>query len=749
MTPPPPNPLLAAALGYAADGLEVFPVNEATKTPYTTHGMNDATTDAEQIERWWASFPKALVGCRVPEDVVILDTDPRHDGGRAWLELERQNHPIKPGRVHASGRNDGGRHNWFRRPNGKLSIKKLDAWAKANGIGKAVGKKWTAGIDILHHGHRYTILPPSPHPETAKPYRWIAEGEPGPMPEWLAELIVAPDVAEPERPAEPKERLDSIADWYSQAATWAKILDGWTLVDGNGEDDGSKWRHPTATAAYSATVRHGCLFVYSPNTGLEETEQGDPHGYTKFRAWAELWHNGDLSTAASDAYEQRDGPREDLSALAAELDTRAAPPDPAAEVTPDYDDDLRALLVDWGEFWKVDHNAVDWLIEPIIASQRAHALFAPGGTGKSLLSLWLAACAATGRPMFDSAPARPLRVLYLDYEMTSSDLAERLESMGFAPGDDLTNLHYALLPSLPGLDHEDGGKAVVRLARLVDAELVIIDTFGRAVHGDENDADTVRAWFRWTGIHLKHDGRAFLRVDHAGKDLEKGQRGTSAKNDDVDVVWQMTASGDDFTLKARKRRMGWVPDVVRLVRSDEPTLSYALTSGAEMPAGTHEAVVALDELSVSPDASNREAARLLRDAGRGKKNAAIRAAQNIRRRAVESDAHRRQVAQIHTVVGEREAVDNPVESNTCTAPQQPVAHTEGERARRTTDEQLPSVDNPQAGAAPDVTGRNGAHQSSASGGARRSIERAHPAPPSDEGITDNDQPESFDLEELM
>ena len=58
------------------------------------------------------------------------------------------------------------------------------------------------------------------------------------------------------------------AEWYNDNASWSEILTGWRLVSGNGEDDGSKWAHPTATAAFSATIRHECLFVYSPTPGL-------------------------------------------------------------------------------------------------------------------------------------------------------------------------------------------------------------------------------------------------------------------------------------------------------------------------------------------------------------------------------------------------------------------------------------------------------------------------------------------------
>ncbi len=302
-----------------------------------------------------------------------------------------------------------------------------------------------------------------------------------------------------------------------------------------------------------------------------------------------------------------------------------------APISEDPDQPLRDMLLDWPTFWAHDHTDAEWLAEPLIPAQRSVALFAPGGEGKSLLALWLTAHLATGRDPFTGRQQPAIDVLYLDYEMTESDLSERLQDLGFGPDADLTRLHYALLPSLPGLDQPDGGRAVVRLAELCDASLVIIDTFGRAVHGDENDADTVRAWYRWTGLHLKAAGRAFLRTDHAGKDLTKGQRGSSGKNDDVDIVWQMTAKDAGmFTLTAKKRRMGWVPLTVEIRRVDEP-LGYELADQPSVPAGTKECADALDALGLPDDAYVRACARALRDNGHRARQDVIRAAVKYRK----------------------------------------------------------------------------------------------------------------------
>lgn len=313
--------LVDFALFYASEGLEVFPVKPDTKAPWTENGMYDATTNPTQITAWWTEHPNALIGCRIPENVVVLDIDPRHGGDKTWQALQDHYGPAIATRRHKSGRGDDGGHDWWNKPAGiKLSVKALNEFARQNGTGHATGKRgWTSGIDILHHTHRYTILPPSPHPATGKPYQWRKDGlgTPTDMPQWLAHYITLPEPAP--QPVNTKTQLrvadtDSIADWFSANHSWSDILGpaGWILTAGDGDTDGSKWRHPNATAESSASVKHGCLFVYTPNTDLEQTDEGSPNGHTRFRAWAILEHDADLKRAARIAREMRDGPDIDL-----------------------------------------------------------------------------------------------------------------------------------------------------------------------------------------------------------------------------------------------------------------------------------------------------------------------------------------------------------------------------------------------------------------------------------------------------
>jgi hypothetical protein len=287
--------------------------------------------------------------------------------------------------------------------------------------------------------------------------------------------------------------------------------------------------------------------------------------------------------------------------------------------------------IDWATFWSTESPVEDWLLEPIVASGRQTAIYATAKAGKSLLVLDAITAAATGRSVLGYAPQDPITVLYVDLEMTESDLRERLTDLGYGPDDDLSRLHYYQLPPLPPLDGEFGGEILTSIASERGAALVVIDTMARAVSGAENDADTMRAFYRHTGRILKAAGIALLRLDHQGKDEAQGQRGSSAKADDVDVVFRLTRL-DAKTLKLSRThtRVPWVPPEVTIVQEVEPVLRHVVSADA-VPAGTHDCMMALDELDVPFDATAATALATLRKAGRGARKQVVLAALRARR----------------------------------------------------------------------------------------------------------------------
>ena len=271
------------SIEYAAHGWPVFPLN--AKVPFKdSDGVLDATTDLATIVAWWSRFPYANIGGQIPASMIMIDIDPYHGGRDTLAELERQHvdEPLPLTLVDYSGRGDGGAHYWFRRPAGKLS---------ATCLGPGIDLKTSTG---------YAVLPPSIHPDTGRPYVRVELPVAAP-PAWFIELLRPAPIA-PRKLFQPKRFYfgPSIADEYSANASWSDILEphGWRCRDADPDADGARWLHPAATSACSATVRHGCLFVWSPNTVFDISEPSYPKGYTRFRGYALLNHDGDMSAAA-------------------------------------------------------------------------------------------------------------------------------------------------------------------------------------------------------------------------------------------------------------------------------------------------------------------------------------------------------------------------------------------------------------------------------------------------------------------
>lgn len=265
------------------------------------------------------------------------------------------------------------------------------------------------------------------------------------------------------------------------------------------------------------------------------------------------------------------------------------------------------MKLDWPKFWEQDRSDIEWLIEPILARGRGHSFFAKQKTGKSLLMLYLATI------LVDLGHV----VLYFDYEMSEADVYERLIDMGHGPGSDFSRFHYDLLPDLPPLDTQHGARRLIGLVDDVQRAypsqhvVVVLDTMGRAVEGPENDADTVRAFYQHTGLALKQRAVTWARLDHAGKNLEvKTARGSSAKGDDVDVVWEIEKFDEGYGLRREAARMSWVPPNVKLHLLDDP-LRFEVVAGLD-PAGTHEFIAVLEGLGADRNLSVRDTRALMR-----------------------------------------------------------------------------------------------------------------------------------------
>ena len=179
----PDNPLLGAALSYAARGWPVFPLRPGAKEPdgrLAPRGLLDASTDSDRLRSWWRASPRANVGLRTGEGLDVIDID----GPRSILD-ELGGPPLLPGAVVSTGR---GWHLYF----------------APSGLPTRTGV--VPGLDV-RGGGGYVVAPPSVHP-SGRAYRFVDPGSGAevplgslgplpPAPEWLAALC---------RPAPPPAR---------------------------------------------------------------------------------------------------------------------------------------------------------------------------------------------------------------------------------------------------------------------------------------------------------------------------------------------------------------------------------------------------------------------------------------------------------------------------------------------------------------------------------------------------------------
>jgi 5S rRNA maturation endonuclease (ribonuclease M5) len=298
-------------------------------------------------------------------------------------------------------------------------------------------------------------------------------------------------------------------------------------------------------------------------------------------------------------------------------------------------------FVDFPKLFADDTPTEDWVLWPIIPRGRAVSFYAGAKQGKSTILLAIVAAVCTGRKVLGVEVQPPVHVLYLDYEMTRADLKDRLVELGYGETDNWDHLHYALIPSLPPLDTDAGAQACLALAQSVGAEVVVIDTYGRAVLGEEDKADTTRAFYRYTGMALKAAGIAWARLDHSGKDGDKGARGSSAKNDDVDIVWRLQRTEDHVTLTRTHTRVPWGMDRIEIdkIETDDGVTVYRMAGGRGYAAGTKDLAEVLDRLGVAHDATQRQVRAVLKDHAVKAKTTVLADAMRYRRESLLGGNH--------------------------------------------------------------------------------------------------------------
>ncbi|MGO4598523.1 AAA family ATPase [Terrabacter sp. 2RAF25] len=281
----------------------------------------------------------------------------------------------------------------------------------------------------------------------------------------------------------------------------------------------------------------------------------------------------------------------------------------------------------------------EWVVEGFIPAGAAVSLVAKAGAGKSLLALAVALAVARGDESFAGMPIpRPRRVMYADMENTSVDLRERLLALGVNPGNvaTLDDLHLLLLPDLWDLDTEAGAAhltTALDMFGLEEGDVVVLDSFQRVIEGAENDADTIRRFYRHTGRELKRRGLTVLRTDNTGKDAGKGARGSAGKRDDVDLEYHLSATPTTVELKVEKSRIAGV-STIKVGRDHDQLNGYLRyhSLSANRDDMARDLVELMNELGVPADHGEDRVKTFLAQHDQHPSRAVLRKALRLRKR---------------------------------------------------------------------------------------------------------------------
>ncbi len=216
-----------------------------------------------------------------------------------------------------------------------------------------------------------------------------------------------------------------------------------------------------------------------------------------------------------------------------------------------FDETLASYAVSARNLAAMDIPPREYLIEPFMATNSLSMIFAMRGVGKTWVSLSIAKALASGEPFLGFEVPAPVRVLFIDGEMTLVDLRDRLVALGAGELDNLELVPSEALHrdnSAININNPDHQARLLRtIERLEELgrrpSLIIFDNLSSLGGGiDENDNSALDGLLQWL-VGVRHRDYAVLLVHHAGKSGD--QRGASRREDLLDTSIKLIKPKDD------------------------------------------------------------------------------------------------------------------------------------------------------------------------------------------------------------
>lgn len=211
------------------------------------------------------------------------------------------------------------------------------------------------------------------------------------------------------------------------------------------------------------------------------------------------------------------------------------------------------------EEFALNGSDLEYHIDGVIPRAGLVGIYGASGSGKTFITLDLAAAVSRGQP-WRGRPVRQGRVVYVVAE-GASGFKKRLRAYKSAFNVQWDDLPF-VLGDAPDLAKVDDVKALAGRIKEVcseGADLVVVDTLAAATPGtDENTGKDMGQVIEHCRTLHRQTGATVMLVHHSGKDATKGARGWSGLRAALDAELEVVrvGSGDDRVVKITKMKDG-------------------------------------------------------------------------------------------------------------------------------------------------------------------------------------------------
>lgn len=481
--------LWARAIAYAESGIPVFPCEENGKRPITANGFKDATTDLDQINKWWSENQNYNLALS-PEDAgfFVVDIDPGADP--AFYSKLPETYIVKTPR--------GGYHFYF------------------DGSGPTTVSKLAKNVDTRGEGG-YVLVEPS---TVGGNFYIVEDNVPyAEIPEWITEKLAAIDTPV----AAAVEEKDLGVNLLRARKVLEKyVADDNVSVEGVGGDD----------RLYRLCCEMLDLGLSAGSASVLIDEIWNPHCQPP-------WDIADIELKLHNAeqFMQNEG-----GAYAVE---------PAQEVFGDTIKKLfKEEPQKQSRFHFKDEDELDeepdptWIIKDLISERSTVMLYGRSGSYKSFLALDIALSVATGTPAFGSEAKKGL-VFYSLLE-GKAHLKKGRRAWRTLRGIEgkIDNFYVGRAPMIASQEEiQEFGDEIKKRCNGKSPLVIIIDTLSKSMAGlNENDAADANRFVTFCDSLVEIFGCTVVAVHHSSDKTEgRGARGSSAFFAGFDTVLEVKA----------------------------------------------------------------------------------------------------------------------------------------------------------------------------------------------------------------